>query len=432
MGLTDSNYVVNSNTRLYYKLNGNSNDSSWNWYNGTDSNISYTSGRFWQCASFNGTSSCIRLVSSLINNSNTLTCVVWAKATWAADQFDWKIFDIRNWTNQFVIFRENSWWYKFSINFGTLHESSSFWYYTNERHCFGLSVYWWTAYYYIDWVLKWSWGVWTTNWTNSDWYIWTEWNNSINRHFNGYIDECIVESVWRTEANHLEYYEKSKEKFFWEYLSSWKSITKGVRHLNGIWEDDSWNWYFLTESNVSWSNGVLWQSAYFNWSSAYLTKAYSNDLDFWTWDFTISFWMNPSRRWWGLTQWVIGKKYTDANNGWRIFNKSSDNQNVLVFRWGGTSDFYSSTNVSVWVWQHWVLTRVWSTVKWYLNWNLNNTWTNSNNISENYPFYIWYAPAWGWYYQWYIDEVFINKWVWMSAKDIKRYYTMIKWRFGIV
>jgi hypothetical protein len=58
---TQAGGVIPTDLAAWYKLDGNANDSSGNGYNGTPSNITYTTGQFGQAASFNGTNSGITI-----------------------------------------------------------------------------------------------------------------------------------------------------------------------------------------------------------------------------------------------------------------------------------------------------------------------------------------------------------------------------------
>lgn len=58
--------TIDPNLIAWYKLDGNSNDSAGT-NNGTDTSISYVTGRVWNAASFNGTSSSISCWTSLMN-----------------------------------------------------------------------------------------------------------------------------------------------------------------------------------------------------------------------------------------------------------------------------------------------------------------------------------------------------------------------------
>jgi hypothetical protein len=64
------------NLFVYYKLDGNSNDSN-RVYNGTDTNITYTTGKILQSASFNGSSSKIALTSDAFNFTDDFSISAW-------------------------------------------------------------------------------------------------------------------------------------------------------------------------------------------------------------------------------------------------------------------------------------------------------------------------------------------------------------------
>ena len=68
-----------SNTQIYMPLNWNANDYSWNWKNGTASNITWDSWWKWWCASFNGSSSYISFPSLTTTSNTTINC--WIKTT---------------------------------------------------------------------------------------------------------------------------------------------------------------------------------------------------------------------------------------------------------------------------------------------------------------------------------------------------------------
>lgn len=77
-------YLANSYTAGYWRLNGNSTDLSANANNGTDANITYGTsyGRFGQGASFNGSSSKISMPdNSSLRPASALTVSVWFKTS---------------------------------------------------------------------------------------------------------------------------------------------------------------------------------------------------------------------------------------------------------------------------------------------------------------------------------------------------------------
>lgn len=86
MALTD-------NLVAYYKLDGNSNDSVGS-NNGTDTSITYSTGKIGQCASFNGSSSKISIPT--IINSSEVSSSGWIYVSNIYPSNDGKVLDIRN------------------------------------------------------------------------------------------------------------------------------------------------------------------------------------------------------------------------------------------------------------------------------------------------------------------------------------------------
>jgi len=64
-----------------WKLDGNANDASGNGNNGTASNVTWTTGRFGNCGSFNGSNSKIELPNSSSLKPTTFTVMAWYKGT---------------------------------------------------------------------------------------------------------------------------------------------------------------------------------------------------------------------------------------------------------------------------------------------------------------------------------------------------------------
>lgn len=208
-------YLSNVNTKAYYRLNWNSKDYSSSWFHWTDTNMTYTEAawRYWKWAVFNGSSSKVVLPASIVNNANAITVSVWAKATGAATSWDWKLFDARNATNWIIIRRENVNWFSFYSHFWTGVYSPSYWLLTNERHMFTITVWWWNAYYYIDWVLRWSNATWSTAWTSTSARLWNEFNDWAQRYYNWYMDEVILEYRQWSSKELADYYSYTKWAF---------------------------------------------------------------------------------------------------------------------------------------------------------------------------------------------------------------------------
>lgn len=185
-------YTPTINTKWYWKLDGNSLDSSWNGNNGTATNITYVDGKLWQCASFNGSSSKID-ISTALPSGRSVACThnAWFKKGVG--------------TNDYIImWRWESTWYYYMLHTHAIVTTTS-----NNRsqsvtitspqdtnwHMYTLVQDWTTNdtcwKLYIDWVYKatTAYGFsWLANWAavHSIWYA--NWG-----YANWLIDEVIIE-----------------------------------------------------------------------------------------------------------------------------------------------------------------------------------------------------------------------------------------------
>ena len=90
-------------TKWLYKLNGNANDSSWNWNNGTSTNVSWVAGRLWsQCAQ--------TWTSAYIAIPNSICSAIW---TW-------------DFTISLFLYPINPWAWIYPMIFGSFQPSSPF------------------------------------------------------------------------------------------------------------------------------------------------------------------------------------------------------------------------------------------------------------------------------------------------------------------
>lgn len=74
---------LNTNLLAYYNFDGNSN-AAYGGLNGTDTSISYKTGKINQCAEFNGSTSLISLGSSPFTGSGNFTVAAWIKTSTSA------------------------------------------------------------------------------------------------------------------------------------------------------------------------------------------------------------------------------------------------------------------------------------------------------------------------------------------------------------
>lgn len=134
----------------YWKMDWNSNESLW-LFNGTDTNVSYTTGKIWQSASFNGTNSFISttLLSSLPTTAVSMFWWVYLNATTGC-RFFW-------WSNTTASSKA------FTPAFNLLSDNKIFWIIRNVST--------WSA--DIQWTIALSTNTWYhigCVWDNSNWY----------------------------------------------------------------------------------------------------------------------------------------------------------------------------------------------------------------------------------------------------------------------
>lgn len=219
----------------------------------------------------------------------------------------------------------------------------------------------------------------------------------------------------------------------WEYIGAWSGTTKLLLHLNWNANDSSWNWNNWTAINVSWVGGRLWSgAASLNWTSWYITIPDNASLDFWTWNFTVSFWLklNNTNTW----QYIINKwNNTWPNNWWIIQTDWSDWTKCTFYSF----DWWASSLTSwTWFfeankWIRYVFVRNSTWIFMYKNWVLfsSNT-STARNMNNPFPLLIWQVQNWQWT-NWTIDEVILEN-RWWTTQEIIKDYTFSKWLYWII
>jgi len=319
--MIDSNFDVTANTKWYYKLNWNSTDSSWNWLNWTDTNISYVAGKFWDCASFNWTNSSISIANTIalqllwnytywwwFNHSNITSTQRIINKDRAVDFTGWYTLTLNtNWTYNYYIghiwWWAERWWFTWVV-------AKPIW----EWHHFIVRYDWANIKLFIDAIEVYSKAV-TTNLSadvNAPLIFWAYWSTPTWQWLYWKIDEVIIEDRAWTAEEILNYYNKSQERYLWEYLGASSSISKLIYHLNWDATDSSWNWNNGTATNISYVSGKLWSgSASFNWTNA---KISVNQTSIWTWIRTFSFLFNSTSNqvdYAGLIDYVVANWNND-------------------------------------------------------------------------------------------------------------------------
>lgn len=436
----DSNYDVNANTVAYYKLNETSGtsvaDSSGNSNTGTATDVSWTGGKFGNCASFNG-SSIIKTGNNTLVSWNTVTHFAWIKSTWNniyitnRDWFSsWWAFFMGIWTNNanklniYLFWVTDAWWKTSSVSVND-----------GNWNLVWFTFDWSDLRIYINGTLD---AIYSQSWnitsTSRPFYIWWRIGNDlwtvITGWFNWLIDEVIIENrVW-TAQQVLDYYNKSQERFLWEYLWAGTATTKWLYHLNGNSNDASGNGNNWTDTNISYVAGKFWQCASFNGTSSFISNVYSLR---WTTTFTVSAWINTAST--NAYRWIYTLYYQTSwsqecwnfrqNNAWKI-------ELTDMVTW----DEASNTTLAANTWYYITYTRNWTAHKFYVNGVLDKEFTRTVWVSAVTSTEWTTARIWRWvqssaqFWSGLIDEVIIENRAWTPV-EIQKYYTYAKWRFWI-
>lgn len=318
-----------------------------------------------------------------------------------------------------------------------------------------------TNHWSVMYVTVWRWisnisPIWTINtntWINS----WQPYPPSINSSSGN-----IILSVWWaslnstinpfTTSDYTSFYQDTNSTstrhrlWVWYLISSWGTFTPSQRWWWATWSRPSWwactieirnknnssprtpwintVWYYplnwdandyssnanhWTASNITWTAFHWKQCASFNGTSSSITIPHQSYLNFWTWNFTISFILEPNTL--STYQRIINKyRNTPVNNWWEIRtgNTTSSTWYVYTYDWSATDwttpSWYFSNSV-IWVYQ---IVRNWTTISFYKNWYLFHsiTWT-ARNMSNSYNISVW-NMQWSWWYNGKMSELILE------------------------
>lgn len=291
----------------------------------------------------------------------------------------------------------------------------------NNWHHIALIRTWWIFKLYVDWILDGTDSSHTGlayNWT-SQLSIGRAWERAISTYYwNWYIDEPRI-SKWIARWTS----DFTPPSMAYNTLSTAMcmidSQTTLLLHFDGNL-NNSWSniWTITNNWSVTFGWWKFWQAAYFNWSN-YITIADSSDWYFWTWDFTIESWVNfasfPSNSRAGILWQRTANGNQHAFEIW--FQTAGSNALDIYFDWG-TLNFnwtFSWTPVTN-TWYHVAVVRSGAVIKTYINGVLQSTINVDINSILDSPaqLFIW-AQNSNWtpvaFFNWYIDEVRISKWV---------------------
>ena len=207
------NFTPSASTMGWWKLDWDANDSSWNWNNGTATNVTYVAWKVNLAGSFNGTSSYITEAYSL-RAVNTFTINAWVKTTDIANYrgiysvaYNW------SWTEAWVFRITNSWTLQFSDQFAVATDSNTV-LSTNTWYMVTLVRKTNTTFdFYVNWALDKSFtqSVWTP-WATWSWTLPLIWVASLSywQWWNWLIDEMIIDNTAWNSTQVLDYYNLTK------------------------------------------------------------------------------------------------------------------------------------------------------------------------------------------------------------------------------
>lgn len=217
----------------------------------------------------------------------------------------------------------------------------------------------------------------------------------------------------------------------WEYLWAWSWITKLLLHLNGDANDSSGNSNNGTGTNITYGDWPLWKCAVFNWSW-YITTPNTITV---SWHITFNILIKSTD-----LSWVKEVVSSGTNNGndFRYFTATDSVGDWLWIQ--GYFVYWTYPYHSYLEWWDWKLmtivfnVSITNKISFYINWELKrvDTWFNQSGNFNISWLYIGSNPTYtNQKFIWNMDECSIDL-ASRDASQVKKYYTMIKWRFGIV
>lgn len=226
-------WAGSTTTMGLYHLNGNANDSSGNGNNGTATNITWVEGKFWQCASFNGSSSNFRnnnITLSTWTSPYTMSCRIKLNAeisSWAWGLLNLNPDATKEDTIYSMMYQYNwgtrrlhySHYYNWPETYYELYYNKTLW--TAERYNIVCVYSGSNMKAYLNWVeiMNWGWGgtygfdvsptyqKWFT--VGGDYYL-----SAFHHAANATFDEVILENTARTAQQIQKYYTYTKWRFW--------------------------------------------------------------------------------------------------------------------------------------------------------------------------------------------------------------------------
>lgn len=212
-------------------------------------------------------------------------------------------------------------------------------------------------------------------------------------------------SGWKPWANTLAYY-----TFDTQTLLNSKTNTVDATRYSWSWSYSTWyKWQWYSANISSW------------WPIALSSKLPS-------WDFTIcsclkfnSYPPSSSQLWWWF--WNLGSN----RNAVHAQFYSGQHFQIRIYDWSSdwTANEFNPWRLSANTRYRFVMTRTWTTIKLYINWSLNWSWTNTISNTQTATYYIWTCYDTSRRFNWQIDNVIIENRAW-SDDEVRAYDNLIK------
>jgi hypothetical protein len=436
----------------YWRMEGNSSDSSGSGSNGTDTTISYGTayGLFGQGATFNGTSSLITFadaslwrptssfsVSGWLNTTTTNIGGVVSNTIISTNDYSGWVISINGTTNKllFTIYPSNGTTQNKTVT-SSVSVNTGVWVHF-------VAVYDGTyMYLYIDGKLDV-----TPLASGAPSYDATE-NPIIGKYtvigtdyfYLGNLDDI---SIFNRVLTPWEIYQLAQGHSLGEFLPS--SSTKEYLPLNGNSADASGNANNGADTDMSYglAYGKFGQGALFNAGTSFINVTDAASLKFGTGNFTISAWVNVAAN--GVRYAIVHKGMTKTGGYLAVYQLMRNTDNTFyVYADNGNAAgagyalSSSVTTTTIGVWYNVIFTKDGKTVNIYVNGKLEGTASCSGatlDTDNTEPLMIGrqrnQTSGYINYFNGNIDEVIIENRAW-SASEIKKYYTYAKGRFGIL
>lgn len=226
-----------ANTIVYYPLEKDWNDYSWNWHNLTWTWTPAYTTSWWtkNVVSLNGSTG--GKISNLSWTFTNYTINVWVKPTNNTTTFQFIFCNIRwlsnsvygdqvyldwNWTTYesaskcWFAIQYRPWWWDSSTMQKIYDSSNNYWKDTWYNLCFVATSSW--CKFYVNNNLIWSnsttGNIVLTAGKNTIWYQYLDHDNNSRRYFNGYMSEFIMENVNWGEEKRTAYYNQTKSNYW--------------------------------------------------------------------------------------------------------------------------------------------------------------------------------------------------------------------------